>query len=147
VSDNLTNSDLLKMSVDLTSAYLSNHTKTLEEIPSVLSAMHKAIDGAYHNPHSLLNRPTHQPAVPISESVTDEYIVCLEDGKKLQMLKRHLNTVYKMSLDQYKERWGLPQDYPSTAPSYSKRRTQIAKNTGLGLTRRPRKKYEDRDVL
>ena len=81
------------------------------------------------------------PAVPIEESVHNEYVVCLEDGKKLQMLKRHLKTVYNMTVDQYKERWGLPMDYPVVAPDYAKRRSAIAKNTGLGMTGR-RKRSE-----
>jgi predicted transcriptional regulator len=84
------------------------------------------------------------PAVPIEDSIKDDYIVCLEDGKKLQMLKRHLNTVYKMSIDEYRERWGLAPDYPVVAPNYARRRSQIAKNTGLGQTgRRKRVQFVD----
>ena len=84
------------------------------------------------------------PAVPIEDSIKDDYIVCLEDGKKLQMLKRHLNTVYKMSIDEYRERWGLAPDYPVVAPNYARRRSQIAKNTGLGQTgRRKRGQFVD----
>jgi predicted transcriptional regulator len=94
---------------------------------------------ANRNPNSLKNRSPIVPAVPIEDSVTDEYIICLEDGKKLQMLKRHLNTVYNMSLDQYKERWGLPVDYPVVSPNYARRRSQIAKNTGLGVNGRRKK--------
>lgn len=80
--------------------------------------------------------PNLVPAVPIDESVQDDYLICLEDGKKLQMLKRHLKTVYNMSLEQYKERWGLSPDYPVVAPSYAKRRSDIAKVTGLGNGKR-----------
>jgi predicted transcriptional regulator len=136
VSEILTHNDLFKMTINMVSSYLSNHTVTLEEIPAVIAKIYQTLSVANETPNSFRNRPAHQPAVPISESVTNEYIVCLEDGKKLQMLKRHLNTVYKMSLDQYKERWGLPADYPVVSPNYAKRRSQIAKNTGLGLTGR-----------
>ena len=91
--------------------------------------------------------PNLVPAVPIEESVKDDYIVCLEDGKRLQMLKRHLKTVYNMSLEQYKERLGLSNEYPVVAPSYAKRRSDIAKVTGLGNGRRSkRRKYGDRAV-
>ena len=84
------------------------------------------------------------PAVSIEDSIQDDYIICLEDGKKLQMLKRHLHTVYNMTPEQYRERWNLPSDYPMVAPSYAKRRSSIAKQTGLGVTNRrapgPRKR-------
>jgi predicted transcriptional regulator len=83
-------------------------------------------------------------AVSIEDSIQDDYIVCLEDGKKLQMLKRHLTSVYNMTPEQYRERWGLPHDYPMVAPNYATRRSEIAKDTGLGVTNRrapgPRKK-------
>ena len=77
-----------------------------------------------------------EPAVPINESVHDDYIVCLEDGKKLHMLKRHLGSMYGMTLDQYKERWSLPHDYPTVSPSYARRRSAIAQKTGLGTNGR-----------
>lgn len=79
---------------------------------------------------------TTTPAVPVEESVRDDYIICLEDGKKLHMLKRHLKTMYNMTIKQYKERWNLPADYPVVSPSYARRRSHIAKTTGLGLTGR-----------
>ena len=75
-----------------------------------------------------------EPAVPIKKSVTSNYIVCLEDGRQLQMLKRHLRKAFDMSPEQYRRRWGLPADYPMTAPNYSKKRSQLAKNAGLGTT-------------
>ena len=81
---------------------------------------------------SVNSNPGRSPAVSIEDSVHDDYLICLEDGKKLQMLKRHLKTVYNMTVDQYKERWGLSADYPVVAPSYAKRRSNIAKTTGLG---------------
>ena len=77
--------------------------------------------------------------MPINKSVTEDFIICLEDGKKLQMLKRHLKTVYNMTVEQYKERWGLPADYPVVSPNYAKRRSEIAKTSGLGMTSHRRK--------
>ena len=136
---NLTHNELFKMTIDMVSSYMSNNAVSLDDVSSIISKIYQTLSAVNETPNSFRGRPVHQPAVPISESVTDEYIVCLEDGKKLQMLKRHLNTVYKMSLEQYKERWNLPMDYPVVSPNYAKRRSQIAKNTGLGLTGRRRR--------
>lgn len=104
------------------------------------SALKKVYDGVTNY---RLSGALH-PAVAIGDSIQDDYIVCLEDGKKLQMLKRHLTSVYNMTPEQYKERWNLPHDYPMVAPNYAARRSEIAKDTGLGVTNRrapgPRKK-------
>ncbi len=139
MSENLTHSELLNCTTQIVAAYVSNHQVLLEELQSVFGKVYQILADANRNPGSLKNRSPLVPAVPIEESITDEYIVCLEDGKKLQMLKRHLNTVYGMSLEQYKERWGLPTDYPVVSPSYARRRSQIAKNTGLGMNGRRKK--------
>ena len=90
----------------------------------------------------MMNNPRRDPAVAIEDSVHDAYIVCLEDGKQLQMLKRHLSTEYGMTLAQYKERWNLPHDYPTVSPSYARRRSAIARNTGLGKTGRKKSKLK-----
>ncbi len=90
--------------------------------------MHKTL--AALGPEEAAAKP--EPAVPIKQSVKPEYIVCLEDGKKLKMLKRHLRTAYNMSPDEYRKKWGLPRDYPMTAPNYAKQRSQLAKKIGLG---------------
>ena len=139
MTDTLTHAELLTFTSQVVGAYVSNHTVELEELPAVIAKVYQTLSDANRNPNSLKNRTPLVPAVPIPESVTDEYIVCLEDGKKLQMLKRHLNTVYKMSLEQYKERWSLPSDYPVVSPNYARRRSQIAKNTGLGVNGRRRR--------
>jgi predicted transcriptional regulator len=139
MTESLTHAELLNYTSQIVGAYISNHSIVLEEMPSVIARVYQTLSDANRNPSSLKSRTPLVPAVPIEESVTDEYIVCLEDGKKLQMLKRHLNTVYKMSLDQYKERWGLSIDYPVVSPNYAKRRSQIAKNTGLGINGRRRR--------
>jgi predicted transcriptional regulator len=139
MTDTLTHAELLSFTAQVVGAYVSNHTVELEELPAVIAKVYQTLSDANRNPNSLKNRTPLVPAVPIAESVTDDYIVCLEDGKKLQMLKRHLNTVYKMSLEQYKERWSLPADYPVVSPNYARRRSQIAKNTGLGVNGRRRR--------
>jgi predicted transcriptional regulator len=131
--------ELLGYASRIVSAYVSNHTIAIEEIPAIVAKVFQSLSEICRNPHTYKSSAPIVPACPIEESVNEEYIVCLEDGKKLQMLKRHLSTVYGMSLDQYKERWGLPMDYPVVSPSYARRRSAIAKKTGLGTTGRKRK--------
>lgn len=131
--------ELLNITAKIVCSYIGSNTVELSEIPSIINRVYGAVqDIAKFGTNSRKLDPLN-PHVPISESVTDEYIICLEDGKRLQMLKRHLNTVYKMSIDEYKERWGLPADYPAVAPNYAKRRSQIARTTGLGQTGRKKR--------
>lgn len=123
--------DLLALTTEIVSAYLSNNTLATAEIPGIIEQIYKtlaAVNG--EGGGAMADRP--QPAVPIKRSVTPDYIVCLEDGKKLKMLKRHLKTAYNMSPDEYRERWGLPADYPMVAPNYAKQRSKLAKDIGLG---------------
>ena len=122
--------DLFQLTVQIVSAYVSKHQTDLDDLSEVIRQVSYGLN---HVEKKHLSKRLNPP-VPISETVTDDYIICLEDGKKLKMLKRHLNTVYKMSLKDYKERWNLPADYPVVAPSYAKRRSQIAKESGLGFT-------------
>ena len=138
MSEVLTHQELLNYTVQIAAAYVTNHATSLEDISDVISKTYQTLNKLNKDPNGFQSKTPQNPAVPISESVNDDYIVCLEDGKKLQMLKRHLNTVYKMSLDQYREKWGLPADYPMVSPNYAKRRSQIAKNTGLGVNGRRR---------
>lgn len=138
MSELLTHNELLNFTVQITAAYVGNHTVSLDNLNEVLGRTYQALSKLNKDPSNFHNKTPLTPAVPISESINNDYIVCLEDGKKLQMLKRHLNTVYKMTLEQYRERWGLPADYPMVSPSYAKRRSQIAKNTGLGINGRRR---------
>lgn len=142
MSDSLNQEELLKATVKLVSSYLSNHKVELEKLEEVFYTVHQILSDVNKNPTHLRNRSPLVPAVPIEESVSHDYIVCLEDGKRLQMLKRHLSTVYNMTIDQYKERWDLPSDYPVVSPSYAKRRSEIAKNTGLGITGRRKRKLK-----
>lgn len=140
MSETLSPNELIKCSVKLASAYISNNNVSLEELPGIIAKVYQILADTNRNPHNLRKNLPLNPAVAIEDSVADDYIICLEDGKKLQMLKRHLKTMYNMTLEQYKERWGLAADYPVVSPSYARRRSQIAKNTGLGLTGRKGRK-------
>ena len=135
----LTSTDLLSHVSRIVSAYVETHKTPLEDLPTVIQNVFHTLAKIDSNPAVLTTRTNKEPAVSVEESVHDEYIVCLEDGKKLSMLKRHLSTMYGMSLDQYKERWSLPHDYPTVSPSYARRRSAIAQNTGLGKTGRKKK--------
>ena len=116
----------------IASAYIASHKTPLDEISTVITHIFQTLSVIEKNPQGLTAKAHKEPAVPISESVHDDYIVCLEDGKKLHMLKRHLGSMYQMTLDQYKARWNLPHDYPTVSPSYARRRSAVAQNTGLG---------------
>ena len=125
--------DFMKQVVDLTAAYMATNKVTVEEVDVLLKKFTAVLMEILKDVGESVNsNPGRSPAVSIEDSVHDDYLVCLEDGKKLQMLKRHLKTVYNMTVEQYKERWGLSADYPVVAPSYTKRRSNIAKTTGLG---------------
>ena len=125
--------DLLACTTEIVSAHLSNNQIAAEEIPSLIQKVYRTlanVQGDAGGVGASSERP--QPAVPIKRSVTPDYIVCLEDGKKLKMLKRHLKTAYNMTPEEYRERWGLPADYPMVAPSYASQRSTLAKDIGLG---------------
>lgn len=126
--------DLLALTTEIVSAYLSNNTMPTGEIPNIIEQVFKTL--ANVNAESAISADRPQPAVPIKKSVNPDYIVCLEDGKKLKMLKRHLKTAYNMSPEEYRERWGLPADYPMVAPNYAKQRSKLAKDIGLGTRSR-----------
>ncbi|WP_119461531.1 MucR family transcriptional regulator [Rhodospirillaceae bacterium SYSU D60014] len=129
--------ELLPLATDIVSAHLSNNTVAVSDLPQLIREVYQtlAMLGGVQTPAS--ERPT--PVVPIKKSVMPDYIVCLEDGKKLKMLKRHLRTAYGMSPEEYRERWGLPPDYPMVAPNYAKQRSKLAKDIGLGTQPRRRR--------
>jgi predicted transcriptional regulator len=108
-------------------AYLSNNSVPISEAPALIRSVHKALSQIGEKPAQL-----REPAVPIRRSVQADYIVCLEDGKKLKMLKRHLRSSFGLSPQEYREKWGLPQDYPMVAPKYAQKRSELAKKIGLG---------------
>lgn len=132
----LSKREVWDMAVRLAASLIEAHQTPVEELSSILGSCVQVVETLNKGVLSVKGRLPVSPAVPISESVHNDYIVCLEDGKKLQMLKRHLSTVYKMTLDEYKERWGLPADYPVVAPNYAARRSSIAKSSGLGRSGR-----------
>lgn len=127
----LSNDDLMRMTSEIVSSFVSNNPVTTESLPDVIRSVYKTVSGLAGAPEARADeRP--RPAVPISKSVTNDHIVCLEDGKKLKMLKRYLRSRYDMSPDEYRRRWGLSADYPMVAPSYTERRSEFAKKIGLG---------------
>lgn len=143
MTETTTQYELLNITAKIVCSYISNHTVEVSEIPAIMNKVHGSVQDIARFGASFRKSGPLNPSVPIEESITDDYIICLEDGKKLQMLKRHLNTMYKMSVEEYKERWGLPADYPVVAPNYARRRSQIARNTGLGQTgRKKRVRFE-----
>jgi predicted transcriptional regulator len=123
--------ELLRMTADVVAAYVSNNTLPTAQLAEVINAVYgslKSLEGQVVQP-----RPEPlKPAVPIRKSVTAEFLICLEDGKKLKMLKRHLRSTYNLTPDEYRARWGLASDYPMVAPNYAERRSEFAKKIGLG---------------
>lgn len=123
-------SELLDLTTSIVAAYLSNNTIAAADIPALITTVHASL-GSVGEPVAVKPEPL-VPAVPIRQSVKHDHIVCLEDGKHLKMLKRHLRTAYDMSPDQYRAKWNLPRDYPMVAPAYSEKRSQLALSYGLG---------------
>jgi predicted transcriptional regulator len=119
------------MTTEVVAAYLGNNSVPATQISEVISTVHDALKGLSHGTTEPEPEPL-KPAVPIKKSVTPEYIVCLEDGKQLKMLKRHLRTTYNMTPEEYRAKWGLPANYPMVAPNYAKQRSEFAKKIGLG---------------
>ena len=126
--------DLLSLTTEIVAAHVSNNTVPLADLPQLIDQVYKALANTGVEPVMTVEKP--QPAVPVKKSVTPEYIICLEDGKRLKMLKRHLKTAYNMSPDEYRERWQLPSDYPMVAPNYARQRSNLAKVIGLGTRAR-----------
>lgn len=129
MSDTENRQVLLGLAAQIVSAHVSKNVVSPEELLRLIQEVYTALDHAGGD-HAIAEQPT--PAVPIKKSVFPDYIICLEDGKKMKMLKRHLHTSYQMTPDQYRERWGLPHDYPMVAPNYAERRSALAKQIGLG---------------
>jgi predicted transcriptional regulator len=128
----------IELAAEIVSAYVSNNSVPASDLPSLLSDVHSALvrvsTGA-----AVVAPEAAKPAVPPKKSITNDYIVCLEDGRKFKSLKRHLRTQYNMSPEEYREKWSLPPDYPMVAPAYAKARSALAKQMGLGQQRRRRK--------
>lgn len=123
--------DLLRMTAQVVASYVSRNSVPTEQLPELISSVHSSLRHVDDKAEPVSEQPA-KPAVPIRKSVHPDYIVCLEDGKKLKMLKRHLRTTYNMSPDEYRAKWGLAPDYPMVAPNYAAQRSEFAKRIGLG---------------
>jgi predicted transcriptional regulator len=123
--------DILRMVADITAAYVGQNKVDDSQVPGIITTVFKTMDRLSTSASELVEKPK-KPAVSVRRSVLPDFIVCLEDGRKMKMLKRHLRTAYNLSPDEYRSRWGLPADYPMVAPNYAKRRSEFAKKIGLG---------------
>ncbi len=135
MADQAPTTNFVELTADIVSAYVSNNNVNAGDLPSLIGEVYNALSrtttGVVEAPVEVL-----KPAVPVKKSVTADYIICLEDGKKFKSLKRHLRTQYNMTPEQYREKWGLPADYPMVAPNYAEARSRLAKEMGLGQQRR-----------
>jgi predicted transcriptional regulator len=129
--------EILRMVTEIVAAYVSKNPVSPGDLPVIIRNVHATLGGMSGGEPAAAPRA---PAVPVKKSVTADYIVCLEDGKKLKMLKRYLRSRFKLSPDEYRKRWNLPPDYPMVAPSYAKRRSDFAKKIGLGRAAPPKRR-------
>jgi predicted transcriptional regulator len=138
-SDEATDQDKLRWSADIVAAFVSQNTLPAAGIPDLIQSVYDVLGNLGQDATPVRPIEKQKPAVPVSKSVHDDYIVCLEDGKRLKMLKRYLRSRYDMSPEEYRRKWGLPPDYPMVAPAYAARRSDFAKQIGLGRGVRRRK--------
>ena len=138
MNENVTSETYIELTAEIVSAYVSNNTVPASDLPALINQVHNALTrattGSGEVPVEAL-----KPAVPVKKSIHPDYLVCLDDGKKFKSLKRHLRTQYNMTPEQYRERWGLPAEYPMVAPNYAAARSRLAKQMGLGQQRRRRR--------
>ncbi len=125
------NAALLEMTADIVSAYVGNNSVASHELPAVIQSVHAALTQVSQGAVEPEPEPQ-EPAVSVRKSITPDYLICLEDGRKFKSLKRHLRTKYDMSPEEYRSKWGLAKDYPMVAPNYAKARSELAKQMGLG---------------
>ena len=126
---------MITLTADIVAAHVSNNSVAVNDLPTLISNVHGALAALGAKPEAA-PEPKQEPAVSVRASIKPDYIVCLEDGKKLKMLKRHLMTHYQMTPDQYRQKWNLAADYPMVAPNYAEQRRSLAKKIGLGTKRR-----------
>jgi len=131
--------DLVTLTADVVSAYVSNNTVVRQDVAAMIGEVHDALVKAARN-QTMDKVEDLKPAVPVRKSISDEFLICLEDGKKFRSLKRHLMSHYNLTPEEYREKWGLPRDYPMVAPGYAKQRSELAKNMGLGQRKNARAK-------
>jgi len=137
MSDQNSHNELLALTTEIVAAHVGNNSVQVSDLPQLIHEVYRTLSSVGTTP-VVPERP--QPAVPVKKSVTPDYIICLEDGKKLKMLKRHLKTAYDMTPEEYRERWGLAADYPMVAPNYASHRSTLAKKIGLGTKPRKRRR-------
>jgi predicted transcriptional regulator len=134
MSDTALSANYIELAAEIVSAYVSNNSVSTADLPSLINEVHAALSRVSTGvAEPVAEAP--KPAVPVKKSVNSDFIVCLEDGKKFKSLKRHLRTQYNMSPEEYREKWGLPSDYPMVAPNYAAARSELAKKMGLGQQR------------
>lgn len=134
MTEESSSNDLLALTTEIVAAHVSNNTVSVNDLPTLINQVYQSLATIGQSPVVTSERP--QPAVPVKRSVHPDYIICLEDGKKLKMLKRHLRSRYNLTPDQYRNKWGLPADYPMVAPNYADQRSAFAKQIGLGRSGR-----------
>jgi predicted transcriptional regulator len=135
MSETMGSNNYIELAADIVSAYVSNNSVPASDLPALINEVHSALLRVTAG-QPVITSESPKPAVPPKKSITNEFIVCLEDGRKFKSLKRHLRTQYNMSPDEYREKWGLAPDYPMVAPNYAKARSNLAKQMGLGQQRR-----------
>ena len=138
MNENTAGGGYIELTAGIVSAYVSNNSVSATDIPNLINQVHSALMRVSAGQSDAQPEPL-KPAISVKKSITPDYLVCLEDGKKFKSLKRHLRTQYNMTPEQYREKWGLPADYPMVAPAYAARRSDFAKQIGLGRGVRRRK--------
>ncbi len=133
--DEIASPELVELTARIVSAYVSNNTVVASDLPQLINDTYAALTRASGKAALPPERDEARPRVPVKKSVMPDYIICLEDGKKFKSLKRHLRTHYNLSPEEYREKWGLPHDYPMVAPNYARARSDLAKKMGLGTRR------------
>lgn len=131
----ITKSELLEIAADIVSSYVSNNEVKADSLPGLIQSVFDSVESIATVDAPKDTGPKPEPAVPIEDSLNDDVLICLEDGLPFQSLKRHLRVKYNLTPEAYREKWGLPRDYPMVAPDYAKRRSELAKKTGLGKSR------------
>ena len=138
MTESANSSNYIELAADIVSAYVSNNSVAPADLPALISEVHSALKRVTSGV-PVASLEAQKPAVSAKKSIADSYLICLEDGKKFKSLKRHLRTKFNLSPEQYREKWGLPSDYPMVAPNYAKARSQLAKQMGLGQQRKAQK--------
>ncbi len=123
--------ELIELTTDIVSAYVGKNSVASADLPALIQNIHRALSSLSQGQEIVDNTPK-EPAVPVKKSITPDFLICLEDGRKFKSLKRHLRTKYNLSPEDYRAKWGLPKDYPMVAPNYAKARSDLAKQMGLG---------------